>query len=92
MITFDKDYRVLAFLFWLLIFIPQITGNFDAATNRRPPASRLWKHFSYSSLSDLTSVDKNHFTLGIRVLVTSGDILRLAIRIVLGHIPVVILG
>ena len=90
MITFDKDYRVLALLFRLLV--PQITGNFDAATNRIPPTSCLWKHFSNCSLFDLTSVDPNHFTLGIRVLVTFGDILSLTIRIVLGHIPVVILG
>lgn len=88
--TFDKDYHLLAIIG--LLFFSQVTGNLDAATNRIPLTSRLWKHFPYRSLSDLASVDLNHFTLASHVIVTYGDILRLAIRIILGYIPVVILG
>ena len=90
--TFDKDYHLLAII--CLLFFPQVTGNLDAPTNRIPLASRLWKHFSYRPFSDLASIDSNHFTLAyhVLVLVTNGDILTLAIRIILGYILVVILG
>ena len=91
MITFDKDYQLLTII-WHQLLIILYTGNFDAATNRMSPASRLWKHFPHCSLSDLTPVDLNHFTLAIHILVTSWDILCPTIRIVLCYISVVILG
>ena len=88
--TFDKDYHLSAIICFL--FFPQVTGNLDAATNRIPLTSSLWKHFPYRPLPDLASVDFNNFTLANDILVTYGDILRLAIRIILCYIPVVILG